>query len=671
MNFILQKRPWKDLTPGQRMFGLNEPPEMQLENMWEVVDRYSGEKLTEPLPDFAEFSGSDKMYPSMMKPEVKARWELKNREWEQAKERYHRIKRTCHACFIHENQDLSLARNLAGTAYGKEVLAELQRERRGYGRQDAYSREPIVAEYSDRPQTGTGAVLHDEFARDRVELDPAEAVCTTPFTVPGTETPFSLLATARNETGRIAEKLLALAPKDHHLQYEYDAGGRLSKVWKDDRVIEHYQYGKHGERLMSETFHSGIRRFVYGEGLRLVRAGEVKYSYDPKGRLTMKQDRGQVTRYEYDHNNQLVQVHLPDGRRINYIVDPNGMRTAKQVDGRTVETYLWKDRATLLAVSDEQGRLKEFAYDGEGDPIAMRWNGEVYHLASDQVGTVYMVANAKGNEVKRIIYDSFGNTMVDTSERINLSLGFAAGLYDRDTGLIHFGYREYDPATGRFTCPDPLGYAGGDVDVYGYCADDPVNFVDRVGLKKRSEEGEKDIETEDHENKAPNESTNDSITGMNILKERQALKEKNDKQDKDAYPIKEVHVYHENGTMEVHSDEGPRDTYKFSSGKPGETDQTKKDVGPTPSGEYEFDPKESSEVEGLRYSIRNTIFGDWGHGRVPLHPSNGTETHGRDGFYIHGGDTKGSKGCIDIGNKDRDFFRNVRKTKNKVKVRVH
>ncbi|XVK07213.1 hypothetical protein N7E73_15815 [Maridesulfovibrio sp. FT414] len=43
---------------------------------------------------------------------------------------------------------------------------------------------------------------------------------------------------------------------------------------------------------------------------------------------------------------------------------------------------------------------------------------------------------------------------------MNLPLGFAAGPHDRDTGLIHFGYREYDPATGRFTCPDPLGYAG-------------------------------------------------------------------------------------------------------------------------------------------------------------------------------------------------------------------
>ncbi len=47
---------------------------------------------------------------------------------------------------------------------------------------------------------------------------------------------------------------------------------------------------------------------------------------------------------------------------------------------------------------------------------------------------------------------------------------------DKDTGLVHFGYREYDPRIGRFITPDPIGFAGGDVDVYGYCLDDPMGY---------------------------------------------------------------------------------------------------------------------------------------------------------------------------------------------------
>ncbi len=72
--------------------------------------------------------------------------------------------------------------------------------------------------------------------------------------------------------------------------------------------------------------------------------------------------------------------------------------------------------------------------------------------------------------------------IVDTNKQMVLPLGFAAGLHDKDTGLVHFGYREYDPSIGRFITPDPLGLAGGDVDVYGYCADDPVNGADPLGL---------------------------------------------------------------------------------------------------------------------------------------------------------------------------------------------
>ncbi|WP_319764419.1 RHS repeat-associated core domain-containing protein [Maridesulfovibrio sp.] len=94
-----------------------------------------------------------------------------------------------------------------------------------------------------------------------------------------------------------------------------------------------------------------------------------------------------------------------------------------------------------------------------------------------------MVADDQGNEVKRIIYDSFGNVLVDTNEQFHLPLGFASGLNDQDTGLVHFGFREYDPEVGRFTAQDPLGYGGGDVDVYGYCLDDPINFNDGLGLE--------------------------------------------------------------------------------------------------------------------------------------------------------------------------------------------
>ena len=62
--------------------------------------------------------------------------------------------------------------------------------------------------------------------------------------------------------------------------------------------------------------------------------------------------------------------------------------------------------------------------------------------------------------------------------------GFAGGLYDAETGLVRFGAREYDAEIGRWLSKDPILFAGGDTNLYGYVMQDPVNFVDPMGLAR-------------------------------------------------------------------------------------------------------------------------------------------------------------------------------------------
>nr|QNO51016.1 hypothetical protein EDLMLJLI_00009 [Methanosarcinales archaeon ANME-1 ERB6] len=102
------------------------------------------------------------------------------------------------------------------------------------------------------------------------------------------------------------------------------------------------------------------------------------------------------------------------------------------------------------------------------------------------------------------------------------------------------------------------------------------------------------------------------------------------------------------------------------------------DNGPIPEGEYRF---RVTEIATFSEEEQDIIFyggeyidpfgrrmhgGDWGSGRVPLHPVSGTirpspvpacgNTARRRGFYLHGGIMPGSSGCIDIGN---DAFSNL------------
>ncbi|MBI9111738.1 RHS repeat domain-containing protein [Maridesulfovibrio ferrireducens] len=175
-----------------------------------------------------------------------------------------------------------------------------------------------------------------------------------------------------------------------------------------------------------------------------------------------KNEFGKITRYSYLESGPLHEVVLSDGRRVEYTSDPAGKRISKSINGKTVEKYLWQDLTTLVAVTDAEGlRPKVFTYDEEGDPVAMTYEGKTFYFATDQVGSIFMVADERGNEVKRIIYDSFGNLLFDSNEKFDTCVGFSAGLTDKDTGLIHFGYCEYDPAIGRFITPDPIGFAGG------------------------------------------------------------------------------------------------------------------------------------------------------------------------------------------------------------------
>lgn len=77
--------------------------------------------------------------------------------------------------------------------------------------------------------------------------------------------------------------------------------------------------------------------------------------------------------------------------------------------------------------------------------------------------------------------DEWGNVLQDTNPGFQ-PFGFAGGLYDPDTGLMRFGYRDYDPMTGRWLAKDPILFGGGQANLYLYCHGDPVNWIDPYGL---------------------------------------------------------------------------------------------------------------------------------------------------------------------------------------------
>lgn len=76
----------------------------------------------------------------------------------------------------------------------------------------------------------------------------------------------------------------------------------------------------------------------------------------------------------------------------------------------------------------------------------------------------------------------------DTVRNTFQPFGFAGGIYDQHTKLTRFGARDYDAETGRWTAKDPIRFAGGDTNLFGYTASDPINFIDPTGLEITSDD---------------------------------------------------------------------------------------------------------------------------------------------------------------------------------------
>ena len=285
--------------------------------------------------------------------------------------------------------------------------------------------------------------------------------------------------------GRIAARSVDLGRGPETTRYAYDSAGRLARVTDGGGALrESYQYDREARRLadINPLRFRGERRYTYSLGDRLLQAGDAQYAHDPAGFRSLKVAEGRQTQYHYEPSGLLLAVELPDGRRVEYGYDADGLRREKRIDGALAQAFRWLDPLRLLEFYDGE-RWWRLAYTQGRTPVGVTDGSNAFLILADQLGTPLALATPDGNVVQTMRYDSFGNPLRGLQGPVRLPLGFAGGLFDADTGLTRFVWRDYDADTGRFTALDPLGKKGGDNDWYGYCLDDPINRADVWGLE--------------------------------------------------------------------------------------------------------------------------------------------------------------------------------------------
>ena len=292
--------------------------------------------------------------------------------------------------------------------------------------------------------------------------------------------------------------------------YTHDAGNELLSAGRTS-----YQYDNDGNLIEKDTPAGAVLYSWNAENqltqVTLPNGSTVSFKYDPFGRRIEKKVIGrnkvETLRYLYDGANILFTT--SDG-------DDGGASHHGHHDKHYRNTHPAPLQGTLYI----QG-------PGVDEHLTFIRGGKTFYYHADGLGSVIALTDEHGNVVQKYAYDGFGNfenpgldlggrehpqvdlynwftdgrsLFGDRNHQISYNderapaaagnakdafsqpYGFTGREYDSETGLYYYRARYYDPTAGRFISEDPIGFAGGDVNLYRYVQNNPVMFIDPYGL---------------------------------------------------------------------------------------------------------------------------------------------------------------------------------------------
>ena len=376
-----------------------------------------------------------------------------------------------------------------------------------------------------------------------------------------------------------------------HTAYAYDGDRNLTALRTmaaGDASVEKiladntYRYNKNGQRTEKTTL-AGTTKYTYDVLGQLIQENNHIYTYDRAGNRTSVQAGDRRESYHYDRGRLTT-------RTVEHTQDPAGKTYTYRYDaqGNTLgdgeNTYLYDCLNRIAEVQTKAGDIQKNHYDAEGLRSQMEENGKLvsfiyadreviteedeagehiryirghellasdsahartyYHYACDEMGSITDITDCDGTVLNHYAYDAFGNRTME-EETVENRFGFAGEMMDAVTGQYYLRARFYNPVIARFLSEDT--YYGDGLNLYAYCHNNPVGYVDPSGhikkicskkyaeLKQKEAEGGKlslkekyQIYEYEHRKTQPDGAGNDSKSGSNTntsLSLQQALEE--------------------------------------------------------------------------------------------------------------------------------------------------
>ena len=243
-------------------------------------------------------------------------------------------------------------------------------------------------------------------------------------------------------------------------------------------------------------------------GTLIRRAGTVRFGHDAQGRMTLRQ-RTRLTakpdtwRFTWNADDRITGVTTPDGQNWHYLYDAFGRRVAKQRladDGTITERvdFTW-DGPTLAEQTHTRPGSSPTIITWDWEPDSFRpltqtnrrrrtsengeqeWFDAQFHtIITDLVGTPTDLISPDGTLAWTNNPTLWGITPIPILGAADCPFRFPGQYHDAETGLAYNYHRHYDPTTGRYTSPDPLGLAPA-INPFSYTPN-PSAWIDPFGL---------------------------------------------------------------------------------------------------------------------------------------------------------------------------------------------
>ncbi len=250
------------------------------------------------------------------------------------------------------------------------------------------------------------------------------------------------IAKVRLSQADMAETTLDQAGRtttDQHYRYQYNVWGKLTAVQTNSNLqtIATYQHNALGERIMASYLTSTNNQQTNTSQIRY-------YLYDKQQRIAELDEAGNVIQqYLYINQTPVAVINTPTAH-----TQPSDKQSAEGIIAIHTDR-----RHAPIAATDEQGKII--------------WQAEY---------------DAWGNLIPSSLREGRGNpNQSNQANNFDLALRLPGQWQDQATGLYYNYQRDYNPDTGRYLTPDPLGFPDG-ADPYAYVNNDPLNKLDPLGL---------------------------------------------------------------------------------------------------------------------------------------------------------------------------------------------